>query len=427
MMRFAPRVFSRMGAVICSLCLIVVVLLASSPLVRQAQATAGARRTITSMTTWVADGAWFQRLIFLYASGDAPIQQAALASGRTAGLRDVETARVSAAVRAAWIALMSADPATLGRPDVAPNLAGQQHALGKLRATLRAVAGSRYNALLGATERTFAQATSPDWLRLQGLTQTSQPGRPAPGSLVFVYATSFSIPNPPRPGAYVALPDAFVKIANLGLVSSIPSVYQRFYLAAPRNGFVPYYTVDIANLQGTPVARNVFIADVGPWNEDDNWWDIFEPRPVIASGCPVSSKLVSSQSLTNAQVDSICPGLRNWRRVAYYLLYQHAGLPFFNPSGYKPSGSYSDATNWPAVLPQDCPESAAASVNYDGVVCGAYPGGYNAHNGAWLRDGTYNSPVLNQSAIDLSPQVDQALGWTWPSSGFIKVNVGRLP
>jgi hypothetical protein len=166
---------------------------------------------------------------------------------------------------------------------------------------------------------------------------------------------------------------------------------------------------------------------VGPWNEDDNWWDTFEPHALIASGCPVSSTLVSSQSLANAQVDSICPGLRNWRRIAYYLLYQHAGLPFFNPSGYNPSGSYRDATNWPAVLPQDCPESAGASVNYDGVVCGAYSGGYNAHHGAWLRDGTYNSPVLNQSAIDLSPQVDQALGWTWPSSGFIKVNVGRLP
>ncbi|HEV2456935.1 MAG TPA: hypothetical protein VGS80_01110, partial [Ktedonobacterales bacterium] len=103
------------------------------------------------------------------------------------------------------------------------------------------------------------------------------------------------------------------------------------------------------------------------------------------------------------------------------------GLPFFNPSGYSPSGSYRDATNWPGILPRDCPESAGASVNYDGVVCGGYPGGYNAHNGAWLRDGAYNSPVLTQSAIDLSPQVDQALGWTWPSSGFIKVNVGGLP
>jgi hypothetical protein len=257
-MRFAPRVFSRTGAVTCAVCLIAVALLATSPLVRPAQATATAQHTASTMNTWVADGAWFQRLIFLYASGDAPIQQAALGAGRTAGLRDVDTARVSAAVRAAWIALMSADPATLGRPGAAPYLTGQQRALGKLRAALRAIAGSRFNALLAATERTFAQATSPDWLRLQGLTQSSQPrsfslagrnsgsltGRPAPGGLVFVYATSFSIPTPPRPGAYVALPDAFVKFANLGLVNSIPSVYRRFYLVAPRNGFVPYYTVD---------------------------------------------------------------------------------------------------------------------------------------------------------------------------------------
>ena len=427
-MRFGSRVFGRTGAVICAVCLIAVVLLATSPLVRPAQATAGApQRTTTPMTTWAADGAWLQRLIFLYASGDAPIQQAALAAGHAAGLHDAETARVSAAVRAAWVALMSADPASLGRPGYAPNRAGQQRVLGGLRATLHAIAGSRYNALLATTQRTFAQVSSPGWLQSQGLTQQSQSGPPANGAFVLVWATSFSIPNPPRPGAYVALPDAYIKYANLGLNTAIPSFYRRYYLQVPGTRFGPPYTVDIANAGGVVVARSVFIADVGPWNEDDNWWDPFEPTALIAPGCPVSSSLVSSQSLANAQVDSICPGPRNWRRVAYYLLYQHAGLPFFNPSGYRPTGSYRDATKWPAILPRNCPESAGASVNYDGSHCGATIGGYNANNGAWLRDGTYQSPITNQSAIDLSPEVDQALGWTWPSSGSIKVNVGRLP
>ncbi|HEY6285574.1 MAG TPA: hypothetical protein VIX20_07930 [Ktedonobacteraceae bacterium] len=51
----------------------------------------------------------------------------------------------------------------------------------------------------------------------------------------------------------------------------------------------------------------------------------------------------------------------------------------------------------------------------------------NANNGAWLRAGTFNKGIANQSSIDLSPAVNKALGWVYPSSGLIKVNVSGLP
>jgi hypothetical protein len=66
-------------------------------------------------------------------------------------------------------------------------------------------------------------------------------------------------------------------------------------------------------------------------------------------------------------------------------------------------------------------------VNNDGITCGGGPVGYNANNGAWLRAGTFNKGIANQSSIDLSPAVNKALGWVYPSSGLIKVNVSGLP
>ena len=110
----------------------------------------------------------------------------------------------------------------------------------------------------------------------------------------------------------------------------------------------------------------------------------------------------------------------------YYLLYTHDGLPFFQPSGYSPSGNFTDG-KWPTALPKGCSESAVASVNNDGISCGGGPDGYNASNGGWLRGGTYDKGITNQSGVDLSPGVDKALGWTYPSSGLIKVNVSALP
>ncbi len=254
---------------------------------------------------------------------------------------------------------------------------------------------------------------------------------------VSVYATSFSIPGSTITLAngqvfslsnpYVALPDAYLKFRNLGFNSSIPSFYQPYYLSAPNGSTAPLYTVDIANSSGQVVANQVMIADVGPWNEDDNWWAPVDTTTTIPNSCPVTPPPAGQNWLSNAQVDGICPGPANWRRAAYYLLYQHGGLPFFQSSSYSPTGPYNNSTAWPPVMPLDCPEASLASINNDSAPCVGSLAGYNGNSGGWLRDGTYDHPVLNQSGIDLGPAADAALGWTWPSSGFIQTNISRLP
>ena len=71
--------------------------------------------------------------------------------------------------------------------------------------------------------------------------------------------------------------------------------------------------------------------------------------------------------------------------------------------------------------------SSVASVNNDGIKCGGGPDAYNAHNGGWLRGGTYDKGITNQSSIDLSLAVNKSLGWVYPSSGLVKMNVSALP
>jgi hypothetical protein len=98
-------------------------------------------------------------------------------------------------------------------------------------------------------------------------------------------------------------------------------------------------------------------------------------------------------------------------------------------AGYRNSiNPYCDTgsgTGWPTALAHNCSEAAAASKNNDGITCYG-SSGYNNHNGDWLRGGTYNS-VTNQSSIDLSPAVDKALGWVYPSSGLARVSWSALP
>lgn len=416
-------------------CLALAVAVAAIPL---APRVFGARTPVTSqgtrpvsLATWKSDGAWFQRLIYLDASGNAPIQRQALVAGQEAGLTSGQVAQVSAAVRATWLRLMRDDPATLGRPSARPNLHGQQGALAALRARLRHITGSHYASFLAATDRAYTLASSSAWLQRNGLRISTGPQPPRPTKLfVTVWATSFSIQGQPNSSQYVALPDAYLKYASLGLNDQIPAIYQPYYLHSPNNSLPIPYTVDIAldpSKGGATVATQVPTLDVGPWNEDDNWWDPYLPTTQMSPSCPVSTSLVSTHSLEDPAVDGICPGGFNWRRVAYYLLYQHFALPFFQPGGYAPSGTFADATNWPTVLPRYCPEAAAASSVDNGMACATAFANYNGNNGAWLRDGTFQGPILNQSAIDLSPAVNTALGWTYPSSGFIQVDVARLP
>jgi hypothetical protein len=172
---------------------------------------------------------------------------------------------------------------------------------------------------------------------------------------------------------------------------------------------------------------NVLITEVGPWNEDDNWWDPSGTSTTLPASCPISTNLVAPDATSNALVDGICPNGGNLRRIYYYLLYQHDGVPFFQSAGYAPSGNFKDGTAWPLGLAQNCAEAAASSVNADGITCYTGPAGYNANNGGWLRSSTFDGPILNQSSIDVSPAVDKALGWTYPSSGLVQVYVGGLP
>jgi hypothetical protein len=370
-----------------------------------------------------ADGTWFQRLIYVYASGEPAIQQQAVAAGKQAKLSSAEVSRVSAAVRAAWKRLMQLDPASLGRTGVRPNPGGQRTALDGLRAALRQIAGARYNSFTAATDRTYALVSDPTWVQAHAIAfrRTVLPPR-----YRLVWATSFAIPGVPDSARYVALPDVYLKYANLGWNDQIPSLYQPYYLPAAGSGRPgPPYTVDIASPVGRIVATSVSIDDVGPWNEDDNWWDPTYTGATPPDGCPIASKRVSPSSLSNPAVNGICPGTSNWRRTYYYLLYRHLALPFFQDSAYDPSGSYRDATAWPPVLNRFCSEAAHASINNDSATCAVSD--YNDHNSTWLRDGSVNAPVLNQASIDLSRGMDTALGWVYPSSGFILVNTSRLP
>lgn len=378
----------------------------------------------TAAARWSADDAWFQQLIYVFASGDPAIQQQAVAAGKQARLSSGQVANISAAVRAAWKRLMRLDPASLGSPRARPNLAGQRTVLDGLRATLRKIAGSHYNALLAATDSAYKLVSDPNWVGQHAAIAMRRNVLPA--GYVLVWATSFAIPNTANSARYVALPDAYLKFANLGWNSSIPSIYQPYYLPSASSGRPrPPYTVDIASPTGKLAASNVIISDVGPWSEDDNWWDPTYTGTTPPSGCPVASTRISVAALSNPAVDGICPGTSNWRRTYYYLLYRHVALPFFQASAYQPTGAYRDTTAWPPVLRQGCSEAALASINDDKTTCAV--SGYNGHSSTWLREGSYNAPVLNQASIDLSPGMDAALGWVYPSSGFILVNTSRLP
>jgi len=316
---------------------------------------------------------------------------------------------------------MQVDPASLGRIGVQENPAGGASVYNALAGELSLLTQGKESALLAQTQQTLQKLNA-------SLQQVTNHLISAGTTLYTVWATSFAqspLPNglKPKTSPYVALPDAYLKYANWGQISNIPSIYQPYY--AP-NGIKTKWSVTIFSADGTKKISNVLVTDVGPWNEDDNWWGANGTSITLPSSCPVSSTLIAPDATSNPLVNGICPNGQNLRRIYYYLLYTHNGLPFFQPSGYSPSGNFTDG-NWPTALPRGCSESSVASVNNDGITCGGGPAGYNAHNGGWLRNGTYDSGITNQSSIDLSPGVNKALGWTYPSSGLTQVNVSALP
>lgn len=64
----------------------------------------------------------------------------------------------------------------------------------------------------------------------------------------------------------VALPDKYVKFANLGWWSDIPDSIEDNYDS-------PEYTVNVYNPSTNIAANSVPVDEVGPWNTNDNYWD----------------------------------------------------------------------------------------------------------------------------------------------------------
>jgi hypothetical protein len=365
-----------------------------------------------------------QQMIFVWASGTPAVQTLARQQCAAQGLSAAGCAQVSAAVRAAWLELMARDPAAVGRLYVHPNLPARTQILQTLAGRLTRVSHLHLPMLLGATASTFQQINKPQWVE-QNFVKRAWPILMS--GYATVWATAYEqTALPPGMTAtgspYAALPDAYLSMANTGRGADIPAIYQPYYL--PTAG--AHWSVGIVTTSHN--AGNIPITDVGPWNEDDNWWDPNATSATLPAACPASATLHAPDATSNPLVNGICPNGRILRRLYYYLLYQHSGLPFFQSAAYAPSGTFADGTAWPSAMPYRCAETAAASLNNDHITCaGSMPSAYNGNHGAWLRDGTNDAPILNQSSIDLSPAVDAALGWTYPSSGLVLVNVGFLP
>ncbi len=394
--------------------------------------------TVAQRTVTASD---LQALFFVWASGTPAVQRLAAGDCARLTLSAQQCARVSAATRAAWLDMAAQDPSAVGRPNARPNPAGRVRALTKLTAALAGATNGHVTALLAMTHTTLAQISQRNWINNNVLY-----AQRVPSGNALVWGTSFT--QSPLPGGldptlspYVALPDAYLKYADWGEISNIPTIYQQYY--AP-TGTTAHWTVTIQNGQGSNAVANVPITDVGPWNEDDNWWDLnvgpWKPAAnqqaaygtftSLPASCPVASSLAFADATSNGLVNGVCPTggyTGNLRRIYYYLLYQHYGLPFFQSASYKPSGSFADGSAWPLALAQYCSEAAAATANSNGVTCYTGASQYNKGNGGWLRDGTYDSNIANQSSIDMSPAVDKALGWIYPSSGLVLVSVSALP
>jgi hypothetical protein len=368
----------------------------------------------------------FDQMTFVWASGTPAIQ--ALARQHCADWRmtSADCAAISGAVRQAWRDLLAKAPAALGRTTTAKSPSAAAGILGRLATQLGRITHGRMPLLLAATRTSFSLITSAQWQQLAVI------GRPVfPSTLQAVWATAYEQtvlpPGMTTTGSeYAAVPDAYVSDANIGNAAAIPAIYQPYYL--PGGESKAHWSITIFSGDQQPIqVTNIPITDVGPWNEDDNWWDPTNTTATLPASCPVSATLLHPDATANGPVDGICPNGHNWRRLYYYLLYQHGGLPFFQPSAYAPSGTFSDGT-WPVALPSRCAETAAASINDDGRACaGDAPHTYNGNQGAWLREGVHDGPILNQSSVDLSPAVDAALGWTYPSSGLVVTDTSNLP
>ncbi len=130
--------------------------------------------------------------------------------------------------------------------------------------------------LLGSERYKQFRVWLADWWKrhrkwLQRWTQQGQIYPAADIATVRVFATQY-IPEGGECAREVALPDRYIKFANRGWCSSIPQEYRQYY-QCPAN---PLYTVDIR--RDNRQANEVPVWEVGPWNEDDNYWDNYPPN-----------------------------------------------------------------------------------------------------------------------------------------------------
>jgi hypothetical protein len=165
-----------------------------------------------------------QNLIFVWASGTASIQQQALHICQTENISPGNCADISAEVRSAWLNLMQVDPASLGRIGVQENPAGRAQVYNLLAGKLSSLTQGKESILLAQTQQALQQVNASLQQVRNHLTAASYT----------VWATSFtqrSLPNGLRPkiSPYVALPDAYLKYANWGNISKIPSIYRPYY------------------------------------------------------------------------------------------------------------------------------------------------------------------------------------------------------
>src|SRR5437868_2991716 len=193
----------------------------------------------TQQSVRALEPADMQNLIFVWASGTASIQQKALHICQADNVAPASCAGIGAEVRSAWLDLMQVDPASLGRVGVLENPTGRAQVYNVLAGKLSSLTQGKEPLLLAQTQQALQQFNA----SLQSAGATSYT----------VWATAFtqrSLPDglKPKTSPYVSLPDAYLKYANWGNISNIPSIYQPYY--AP-NGTKTTWSDTIYSTDGT--------------------------------------------------------------------------------------------------------------------------------------------------------------------------------
>ncbi|MDI3481615.1 MAG: hypothetical protein PWQ97_1270 [Tepidanaerobacteraceae bacterium] len=101
-----------------------------------------------------------------------------------------------------------------------------------------------------------------EWLKRNRAEANGEIGTQASIDRVLVYATQYA----GHTDYEVALPDKYIKFANIGWDDEIPDLRKPYYSNPP-------YTVNVYYEETDESVLDVEVREVGPWNEDDNYWD----------------------------------------------------------------------------------------------------------------------------------------------------------